>query len=193
VLGEVFKPLWSGLDTLRIQWAALSPEQQHRQFNSFVKSIQDHYSELHRVSSGIHAKLGKRKHWIESVCKTDGYNPKVKKDESQSFLLAAHFFKKDLSKCHQGIKKVFAPSTYLAGIDQQADKNWADLHPDGEDVVRWSASDFSRDNTGEYFRLWQTWAELFKPVFRKSDAVVVEPQPTATLNIFSTLDASASA
>jgi hypothetical protein len=191
-IGEVFKDRWSALDSIRDKWVALSSEQQHRQFNTVVKSIQTHYSELHRISSSVHAKLGKRKHWIEASCKQDGYNPKVKKDESQSFLLAAHFFKKDLSLLNRRIVKTFSPATYLRDISEEDAITYEQLTPE-KGTVRYSSIDFDEADYGEFFRLWRIWADMFKPCFSHDAPPEVEANPSENVNIFATLETNVSA
>lgn len=160
--------------------------------NAVVKAVQDHYSNLHRISSSVHAKLGKRKHWIEASCKEDGYNPKVKKDESQSFLLAAHFFKKDLTLLNPRIVKTFSPAVYLRDISEEDSTTYESLSPrDG--TVRYNSIDFSECDYGEFYRLWRIWADMFKPRFTANAPPEVEANPSESVNIFNTLEANASA
>jgi len=192
-LGEYYKDEWSALEGFRDKWVALDASEQHTQFNSRVDLIRKHYEKLHSISSSVHSKLGKRKHWIEVVCKQDNYNPKVKKDESQSFLLSAHFFKKDLSKANFAIKKIFAPSTYLSHVDEDESENWTSLFTFDGDVARYTSADFNMEDHGDTYLLWRIWADLFKPVFRKETSDVAEPQPTQDINIFESLEAEASA
>jgi hypothetical protein len=191
-IGEAFKDRWSALDTIRDRWVALSSEQQHQQFNTVVRAVQSHYSNLHRISSSVHAKLGKRKHWIEASCKEDGYNPKVKKDESQSFLLAAHFFKKDLTTLNPRIVKTFSPATYLRDISEEDATTYESLVPE-EGTVRYSSVDFDESTYGEFYRLWRIWADMFKPRFAANAPPAVEANPAENVNIFATLEANASA
>jgi hypothetical protein len=184
-MGELFKTRWSALEGIRNSWNALEAHEQHTNYYEFIRRVTTHYEELNRISTSVHAKLGKRKHWIEATCKTDGYSPKVKKDESQSFLLAAHFFKKDLSTVQPAVKKVFAPSTYLENIISDQDAIYARLAPsDDEDVARYLKANFTKDQHGDAYLLWGTWAELFKPVFRRNEPALPEPKPSGSNNPF---------
>jgi hypothetical protein len=189
-LGNLYKVDWSHLDEVRLRWNALSSEQQHRQFNAFVRDVKSHYERLNNISNFVHAKLGKRKHWIELSCKEDGYKPKVKRDESESFLLSAHFFaKKNLNEFDMSVKRVFAPITYLEDTPEgQLLQTWNNCIPtEGDGNNRISAVDFSPDEDGKFTKLWQIWAEMFSPVFVDKRKPVVEATPTEDRNIFSKL------
>jgi len=188
-LGNIYKDKWSALDGIRSRWVALESQEQHKQMNSFIREIKSHYEELNNISNSVHAKLGKRKHWIELVCKEDGFKPKPKKGESESFLLSAHFFSKTLTQFDNRVKRVFAPITYLPDIDQTLSQQsiWASLFPEKDDVHRISSAQFSPLNAGRAVKLWQIWADLFLPVFRRNDLQVEEPQPVADRNIYSVL------
>jgi len=187
VLGEVFKARWSALEDIRNQWSVLIAEQQHRQYETFVGRVRAHYEELNRISMSVNARLGKRKYWIESVCKSDGYNPKVKRDESQSFLLSAHFFKKDLSGVTNGIKRVFAPITYLEDDSFKSREIWDKCLIEHGPLTPINVSDFTLDGDGQAYKLWQLWAEMFRPALSGIGLKVDEPQPIETYNIFSKL------
>jgi len=185
-IGELFKSQWSGLDEIRKRWNALIAEQQHRQYNTFIREIQKLYEDMHRISSSVHAKLGKRKHWIDTVCKKDGFAPKAKKSEAQSFLLSAHFFKKEnLHTLHPSVQKVFSPAVYLEGIIQGQDAIYKDLYPsEPGGVYRWTKGDFNEHDHSEAFRMWGIWADTFKPVFRHNVPVVQEAKPDQHKNPF---------
>lgn len=185
-LGNLFKDKWSALESIRTEWTALSAEQQHRQFNGFIRRVKQHYESLNNISNSVHAKLGKRKQWIERLCKEDGYKPKVKRDESESFLLTAHFFSKDLTKLDNSVKRIFAPVTYYPDEDGKQQQIWSSLIlPDAVNHVE--PGDFNLEDEGETFRLWSIWADIFKPVFQPNNPAPAEAQPTEDRNIFSRL------
>jgi hypothetical protein len=186
-LGNLFKDDWSHIDKIRQRWVALDSEQQHRQFNTFVREIKTHYESLNNLSNSVHAKLGKRKHWIERICDEDKFKPKVKKDESPSFALSDHFFSKKLTDVDNSIKKLFSPLTYLPDKYNPLD-SWNSILPDEEDEVRRiTSADFNLEEDSEAFKLWQIWADIFLPVFRSTSVVVEEPQPSIDRNIFTRL------
>jgi hypothetical protein len=188
-LGNLFKGDWSALDSVRDSWVALSAEQQHRQYNSFVRVIKSHFQNLTNISNSVHAKLGKRKHWIELVCKEDKYQPKTKRNESESFLLSAHFFNKDLSKLDNRVKKIFAPVTYFPDPEGKQTEIWGETVSvdDDEDVSRITSAAYSLESDGPTFKLWQIWADMFLPVFQKKESQVQEAPVTDDRNLFSKL------
>jgi hypothetical protein len=186
-LGNIYKTAWSNLDSIRDRWIVLSSEQQHRHFQTFIREIKNHYEGLNNISNSVHAKLGKRKNWIEIVCKEDNFKPKVKRDESPNFALAEHFFNKDLTHFDLRVKKVFSPVTYLPE-DFNALASWNNCFPsEGDGNNRITSADFSLDDDGPAFRLWQIWADMFLPVFTSNVQQVEEAPPTADRNIFSRL------
>jgi hypothetical protein len=186
-LGNLYKSKWSGLDTIRDQWVALTAEQQHRQLGTFIKCVKSHYDDLNNVSSSVHAKLGKRKHWIEVICKEDNFKPKAKRDEAETFLLAAHFFKKDLTNFDMKVKKVFAPVTYLPDPEGKQLETWNNCFPEEEDSYRITSANFSLKDDGQAYRLWQIWADMFLPVFSKNVVQIEEAKPIGDKNIYSVL------
>jgi hypothetical protein len=185
-LGTLYKDDWSHLDTIRDRWVALSAEQHHRQFNAFVREIKAHFENLNNISNLVHAKLGKRKNWIEVVCREDNFKPKVKRDESPNFALAEHFFSKTLVNFDMKVKKVFAPVTYLPDKYEPL-TTWNNCFPAESDVSRITSADFNLDDDGPAFRLWQIWADMFLPVFTKNEPQVEEALPTDDRNLFSKL------
>jgi hypothetical protein len=186
-LGNLYKDDWSALDKIRDNWVALPAEEQHKQFNSFVKRIKQHYEKLNNLSNTVHARLGKRKHWIELVCKEDKYKPKVKRDESESFLLAAHFFSKNLKQFDKRVARVFAPVTYLPDPDGKLLGTWNELLTMNDDQYPLTSDNFSLEDEGAVFKLWQIWADLFQPTFGKKESQVEEAPPTEDRNIFTKL------
>ena len=127
--------------------------------------------------------MGKRKNWIERICKEDGFKPKPKRDESESFLYTAHFFSKNLHNLDMSVKRVFAPVTYLPDPEGKQLEIWGNLHPD-EGKNRITSVDFSLDEEGQTYKLWQIWADIFLPVFESNVPPVPEAQVTDDRNIF---------
>jgi hypothetical protein len=186
-LGNLFKDDWSFLEGYRERFIALDSEQQHRQFNTFIRDIKSKYESLNAISSSVHAKLGKRKYWIEATCRADGYKPKPKKNESESFLLSAHFFKKDLSTLNLRVKKILAPVQYLPEDKFKTETVWSSLFNDIGDGLRYSAADFNADDDGPAYRLWQIWAEMTLPYFTPNLPRIEDPPQSSDFNIFDTL------
>jgi hypothetical protein len=189
-LGNLFKDDWSSVEKIRSEFVALSAEQQHRQFFGFIRRVKQHYEDLNNISNSVHAKLGKRKQWIEAFCKADGYKPKPKRDESESFLLSTHFFSKDHSTMNMTVKKVFAPVTYLTLERERWTSTittWGNLVSTDESNLIVNSSTFDRDDEGDVYKLWIIWAETFKPIFHKNGTAVEEAQPPKDQNLFSRL------
>jgi hypothetical protein len=185
-LGNYYKDLWSKLDKIRETWVALDARQQHKDYNTVVGVIKRHYEQLNNISNSVHAKLGKRKNWIERMCRESGFKPKTKKDQSESFLLAAHFFSLDLTKLDNSVKRIFAPITYLPDTDGKQTETWSRLIPDkGRTTV--DPTMFSLDDEGDSYRLWQIWADIFHPVFDASTKQIPEAPVTEDRNIFTRL------
>jgi len=190
-LGNLFKDDWSFLEDFRTRFIALSSEQQHRQFNTFIRDIKRKYEELNAISSSTHAKLGKRKYWIERICKADGFRPKPKKNESESFLLSAHFFNKiDLPALNNSVKKVFSPYMYLDESKYSVATTWSNLFSSEDDGgrARYSAADFSSDDDGPAYRLWQIWADMFLPVIAHNIVRIEDPPQADDYNPFRELE-----
>jgi len=186
-LGKIFKDEWSFLEEFRSRFVALSPEQQHRQFNSYIRRIKEKYEHLNGLSNSTHSRIGKRKYWIERVCKQDNYKPKAKKNESESFLLSMHFYKKDLTKLDMRVKKIFSPLTYLDEVPYRSMTIYSNCFSNDEDHCRITAADFSLEDDGEAYRLWQIWADMYLPIFPKNDVKIEDPPQIDTFNLFTTL------
>jgi hypothetical protein len=185
-LGSIFKEKWSFLEDYRKRWTALIAEQQHRQFGTFIRDIKREYEKLNAISNSVHAKLGKRKYWIERVCAEDGYKPKAKKNESESFLLSAHFFKKDLTKLDMRIKKVFSPVTFMDEDTFMSDTIWSQLFSEEESYLV-TAGSFTEKDDGPAYRLWQIWADVYQPRFVAKVTKIDDPVLSKDFNIFSQL------
>jgi hypothetical protein len=185
-LGTLLKDDWSFLENFRKDWIALPAVEQHKQFNSYIRRIKAKYEELNVLSISIHSKLGKRKYWIERLCKQQGYKPKVKKGESDSFLLSTHFFQQDLSLLNFQVAKVFAPITYLPNERFAVNESWSSFFmPDDE--VSWDEITFD-DINQETKELWSIWVHIWHPLFPIAKQVPPDPPPVDSFNMFKVLD-----
>jgi hypothetical protein len=188
-LGNLLKDDWSFLEGFRDSWALLSSQEQHKQFSSYIRQIKDKYSELKTISDSIHAKLGKRKYWIQRQCKIDNFKPKPKKGESDSFLLSAHFFSKDLSGTKMGIKKIFSPVTYLDNKKYGTDDAWASLVNTTSEVLRLSSATCTVSQFGPATPLWKIWSDIFKPVFKANETQNEDAPQLEDFNMYTVLEA----
>jgi hypothetical protein len=164
-LSKIFSEKWSFSDAIRHEWLALPPQEQHKQYNSFVQRLKDGYAEMSRISNSVHAKLGHRKYWIFKAVSESALMPKSKKDKEDNFKISTIFFASvKLPSLGNSIKKAFAPSEYMEALgsrDKEIYSNLVSLDTDNEVI----ASDFSFGEDGPTYELWQIWADKFAPIF----------------------------
>jgi hypothetical protein len=161
-LSELLNPEWNWIDTCRIKWSVLSPQEQHNQYSSYVADVKRYYEKINKVSSTIHAKLGHRKRWIHSACTYAGVEPKNKKDKANQFTWSQNFFKLKTTDMLMSVALVFCPAHYLTdiGYDNTATLAWF------WDLGRVAnAADCTTDNCGPSRVLWEEWCERFAPNF----------------------------
>jgi hypothetical protein len=188
-LSDLLKDKWSESDKIRDRFVKLLPQQQHARFDEFVKSVKLHYEELSNISNSIHAKIGKRKNWIERFCKEQNFKVKTKGNERETFVMSNHFYNQELSKFSNGVKKVFAPITYLKGHNLgDVDKTWETITKvkPGE-KNRITAADFDKVRDGPCYYLWKDWADKFLPVFEELHEPIREENVPVDSNMFSKL------
>jgi hypothetical protein len=171
-LSGYFKEVWEHPEELRKQWVELTPQQQHANFTVFVKHIREHYELMKKISSGVNAKLGHRKKWIEEVCREAGVQPKSKKDKGNMFLWTTAFFKRDLTKLghHQSLVRTFAPNHYLEGNEWIEDFGVI-LRAEGK--IENPAS-IPEGIPEERKGLWSEWVVRFQPNLSYKEPVVDE-------------------
>jgi len=169
-LAKIFADEWSRPDKIRVRWIALSPEEQHSQYHDYVKELKDHYADISRISSSIHAKLGHRKNWIYKAVTENGLLPKSKKYKEDNFKISSIFFSSvKLTSLGMSVKKLFSPVEYLSEERFRTQTTWGELvFPDEDTTI--TTSYFS-PNDGEAYELWQIWATKFVPVFPAKTAI----------------------
>lgn len=158
-ISSILANAWSEPEEKRKVWVGLSPEQQHAQYNDFVKALKSHYEEINKMSSSIHSKLGHRKKWIYSAVNEAGSAPKSKKDKANQFAWTTAFFKLKTSDVKLPVALVFAPSHYLTDSQYKT-----------QDTLDKLFSQVPCDITPSMFlentpvlELWKEWATRFAP------------------------------
>jgi len=188
-LAHLFSDVWSRPDSWRIEWNALTAWEQHDHYSEFVERLKSHYEELNRISSSVHSKLGQRKRWIYAVVTDSGNAPKSKKDKADPFKWSALFWKCDLNRLHNAVKKTFSPVTYLVDEKWQSLTVWSSLFNTGRDLNTIEAADFDDSDTPAW-ELWQIWASIFEPKFPSLPSQVGDSTSLADENMYAILAGS---
>jgi len=188
-LAHLFSDVWSRPDSWRFEWNALTALEQHDRYTEFVERLKGHYEELNRISSSVHSKLGQRKRWIYAVVNDSGNSPKSKKDKADPFKWSAAFWKCDLTRLHNAVKKTFAPVTYLVDEKWSSLTVWSQLFNTTASINIIEAEDFSQEDSPAW-ELWQVWAAIFDPRFPKLASQVGESSSLADDNMYSILAGS---
>jgi hypothetical protein len=171
-LSKIFAERWSRPDEIRKEWVVLPELEQHKQFNTFVQRLKDHYAEVTRISSSVHAKLGHRKNWIYKAVDSNGLMPKSKKDKEDNFKISTIFFASvNLPNLGLAVKKEFAPVQYLNEESFHTATTWGNCIGSTDALFKPTESDFTMDDDGVAFELWQIWASKFQPVFQHNQVI----------------------
>jgi len=168
-LSKIFADRWSRPDEIRKEWVKLPEREQHKQYNTFVQRLKDHYADISRISSSVHAKLGHRKNWIFKAVEANGLMPKSKKDKEDNFKISTIFFSSvNLPVLGLAVKKEFAPMQYLDENTFHTATTWGNCTGSTSSLFKPTESDFTLEDDGVAYELWQIWASKFQPVFQKS-------------------------
>jgi hypothetical protein len=160
-LSSLFAPAWNTPQQLRENWNMLSAWEQHDQYKDFIRMLKDHYEEINKISTSVHAKLGHRKKWIHAACSNQAAEPTKKKDKTNEFVWAQNFYKLNLQRINVPVALVFSPAHYLPSkYDGQTilDTLW------DEDTLI-TANIVTEEICGVTVGLWKEWADRFQPDF----------------------------
>jgi hypothetical protein len=170
-LSKIFADRWSRPDEIRKEWMALNEVEQHKQYNKYVQRLKDHYADISRISSSVHAKLGHRKNWIYKAVEANGLMPKSKKDKEDNFKISTIFFASvNLPALGIAVKKEFAPIQYLDEESFKSATIWGELLDFEEKLYKPNESDMSQED-GPAYELWQIWLAKFQPIFSKNQII----------------------
>jgi hypothetical protein len=183
-LSSLLAAAWNRPDEYRNVWNALPPEQQHEQYESFIIRLKQHYEEINKISTSMHAKLGHRKKWIHAACEEQGVVPSKKKDKSNEFIWTANFFKLDLTEVNLSVALVFSPSHYLPQEKYDTDTILSRLY--GRNRVL-QAAEITESLCGVTTDLWREWVARFEPDMTASQGTVPEATTLQDTNPFSDL------
>jgi len=186
-LSNILAETWSRPEELRKEWLALKPKDQHTRFNEFIKALKDHYENINRLSSSIHSKLGHRKKWIYSACKSAEVAPKSKKDKANPFNWTQAFFKTELQTMKLSVALIFAPSHYLPEDRFKAFDTLDGLFNKFDKAISGSDITLSGDPTED---LWKEWANRFVPDFSLKRTEVPSAETLGDVNPYDVLDGS---
>lgn len=183
-LAQLCSPIWEKPEELRKTWLALEPEEQHVRYRDMVSRVREAYNEMSSISQAVHAKLGHRKRWIHSVCEEQAVAPSGKKNKSDPFKWSTAFFKLDLTKLNEQLKKVFNPAHYLEQR-YKADEVYTWLcGQDTSITIPW----ITCPETDEPIKhLFKGWVERFQPNLKVSRTVSIPLQDVEVQNFFAEL------
>jgi hypothetical protein len=184
-ISHLMADCWSQPDMRRKQWLALDARDQHLQFSAYVTLVKGDYDQMNALSQAVHAKLGHRKKWILEGCEAASVVPRNKKDKIDSFKWSVAFFKLDLSRLHEGGKRVFSPAHYL-GHKYEADTiyTWLCGLPANADI-KWETCPLDVDK--DLINLFKVWTERFRPNLQMNIPAPETLQSVEQGNIFEML------
>jgi len=171
-LSSLFAPAWNTPQQLRNEWNVLSAWEQHDQYKDYLRRLKQHYEDISKISSSVHAKLGHRKKWIHAACVAQSAEPLKKKDKTNEFVWAQNFYKLNLKGINLPVALVFNPSHYLPS--KYDGQTILDTLMDEDGVV--SPNTCTEEICGVTVNLWKEWAERFLPDF----SVNIDNLPEAT-------------
>jgi hypothetical protein len=158
-LSSLFASAWNTPQQLRENWNMLSAWEQHDQYKDFIKKLKEHYENINKISTSVHAKLGHRKKWIHAGCEQQSAAPQKKKDKTNEFAWSQNFFKLNLQGINTSVALVFAPSHFLPEkYDGQT--ILSTLFDKGEVIT---VVDIKEETSGVTTNLWKEWADRFQP------------------------------
>jgi hypothetical protein len=190
VLSSLLAAEWNVPEAMRSEWVQMSAMSQHNQYNEFIKRLKQHYENINKLSTSIHAKLGHRKKWIHAAVEENGTAPSSKKDKANEFIWTQNFFKLKLTDCNLSVALVFAPNHYLLADKYSSDDILTNLW--GLDKVL-NPGDCTEQICGVTVDLWKEWALRFEPDLSLERAEVPQAISLEDSNPFSDLPASSDA
>lgn len=160
-ISAILKAVWNKPEEYRQEWNALTSEEQHHQYKAYIVKLKQHYDDLTRISTTLHAKLGHRKKWVHAVCRDADAVPQKKKDKSNEYVWTANFFKTDLQRVQPSVKLVFAPSHYLTDVKYGTEVTLATLFERFRDTQQDIIVTPQMCEDDNVRALWQEWINRF--------------------------------
>jgi len=183
-LSSILAPIWNKPEQLRQSWNALSAQDQHTGYKDYIRELKEHYENINKISTSMHAKLGHRKKWIHAACEERDAVPNKKKDKSNEFIWSANFFKLDLTDVNLSVALVFSPHHYLVDPKYDADNIITRLFNRNKVI---DASDTTDMLCGVTVELWRDWAMRFEPDLRLQQGSVPPANTLEDQNPFADL------
>lgn len=187
-LSSLLASKWNTPEALREVWNGLTPLEQHTEYSDYLKMLKEHYEDINKVSTSIHAKLGHRKKWIHSACSELSAAPSSKKDKANEFNWASSFYKQRLDKFNLSVSLVFAPSHYLVDSKYEGDEILTKLFGLRKVI---SPADCTEEICGVTVNLWKEWALRYSPDLSKDMSSVPKAEGLEDANPFSVLPQAA--
>jgi len=159
-LSSLLAAEWNVPEAMRADWVLLSASEQHTHYQDTIKRLKQHYENINKLSTSIHAKLGHRKKWIHAACEERGVAPTSKKDKANEFIWSQNFFKLNLTASNLAVDLVFAPNHYLTQDKYSCDDILTRLW--SLDKVL-TPGDVTEEICGVTVGLWKEWALRFEP------------------------------
>jgi len=171
LISSLYAPEWNVPDQMRIEWNRMSPQEQHSNYSDFIVRLKQHYENINKISTSVHAKLGHRKKWIHAACEQQGTAPSSKKDKSNEFVWSSNFWKLNTAEINLSVALVFAPSHYL--VDPKYNSQTI-LDRMREHTERINSDYFTDEMCGVTVDLWKEWGMRFAPLFTITRTVIPE-------------------
>jgi hypothetical protein len=169
-LSALYAPVWNTPEQMRENWNAMSSNDQHTNYNDYLRMLKQHYEDIAKISSSVHSKLGHRKKWIHRACEEQDAVPKNKKDKANEFKWADAFFKLNLKQINLPVALVFAPSHYLPDKYNVQD-TLTELWSKGKVLL---TTDAHENLCGVTVGLWKEWIQRFEPDLSETRSDVPE-------------------
>jgi len=188
MMSSLFAPVWNTPEELRKVWVALSPQDQHDQYQFYVKEVTKAFDNMKRISSSVHSKLGHRKRWIHQALINKGMAPSKKKEKSNEFIWASAFWKLNLTTINLSVVLVFAPNHFLVDPKYDCDSILSSLWNTTNGAL--TADDVTDQVCGVTVGLWKEWAMRFEPDLSLDSGDIPKAETLKDDNPFSALSAS---
>jgi len=187
VLSSLLAAEWNTPEAMRAEWVRLTPQEQHTSYSDTIKRLKQHFENINKTSTSIHAKLGHRKKWIHAACEDKGVAPKSKKDKANEFVWAQNFYKLKLTDINISVALVFAPNHYLPSDKYDCDNILTSLY--GLDGIL-EPRHVTSEMCGVTVELWKEWALRFEPNLSIDRSEVPQAVSLEDVNPFANLPES---
>jgi hypothetical protein len=177
----IFDNHHAALDKAKRDWTALTPEEQHDQYEDTYRSVNKDMVWLNELHAQFSARMGHRKKFIYSWIKHLGLQPKTKKESEEPYNWTRPFWQQDLTLIPEKWKAAFCPLYIFNDLDDEVNEENMDIATTPDFWKEVTESNTKRDEDGkvevdqsEKFYLSQAmelWTKVFKPEFAHRDTL----------------------